>query len=288
VARGVGLRATERTMTGSKARSGLRSLLAVPPGTNVSLASFDPSTTHGHRHDEAEGELRKGVERLSDLQDRLWAERKHAVLIVLQGIDTAGKDGTIRHVVGAFNPQGCRVWSFREPSAEERSHDFLWRVAARTPARGEIAVFNRSHYEDVLVVRVHRLVPASVWSRRFDHINAFERMLVDEGTTILKFFLAIDRDEQRRRLQARLDQPDKTWKFSRHDVAERARWKAYRTAFEDCLSKTSTDWAPWYLIPANHKWFRNLAVARIVGDALSDLRPAYPRPEPNLAGLKVE
>jgi PPK2 family polyphosphate:nucleotide phosphotransferase len=189
--------------------------------------------------------------------------------------------------VGAFNPQGCKVWSFKVPSVEERAHDFLWRVNARTPPKGEIAIFNRSHYEDVLVVRVHKLAPKKVWARRYDHINSWERMLSDEGTTILKFFLLIDRDQQRARLQARIDEPTKNWKFSPSDLPERALWDDYIAAYQDCLSRTSTEWAPWYVIPANRKWFRNLAVAEILGDALAGLHPRYPAPAADLSGIIV-
>jgi PPK2 family polyphosphate:nucleotide phosphotransferase len=266
----------------------LRGLLRVEPGTKVHLASFDPSATYGHDRSDSERELVVGQARLSDLQDRLWAEAKHPVLVVLQGIDAAGKDGTVRHVMGAFNPQGCRVASFKVPTDVELAHDYLWRVHAATPAKGEIAIFNRSHYENVLVARVHDLAPKEVWSRRYRQINEWERILVEEGTTIVKFFLAIDRDEQRRRLQARLDDPTKRWKFRIGDLDERKRWDEYRAAFEAVLDRCSTEWAPWYLVPANRKWFRNLAVAEILGDLLDDLHPAYPPEESIPPGLIVE
>jgi PPK2 family polyphosphate:nucleotide phosphotransferase len=259
----------------------LRELLRVEPGTRVRLDRIDPAETHGHDKESAAGQLDDGRARLGDLQDRLWAERRHAVLIILQGIDAAGKDGTIRHVMGAFNPQGCSVTAFGVPNDVELAHDYLWRIHRRTPARGEIAIFNRSHYEDVLVVRVRDLVPREMWSERYDQINAFERHLTANGTTVVKFFLWIDRDEQRERLQARYDDPAKRWKFSMADLDERRRWDAYVAAFEEALSRCSTDEAPWHVIPANRKWFRNLAVAEILGDVLADLDPQYP-PIPDL------
>jgi PPK2 family polyphosphate:nucleotide phosphotransferase len=226
--------------------------------------------------------------RLRDLQDRIWAEQKHPVLIVLQGIDAAGKDGTIAKVMDAFDPQGCPVTSFKVPSAVELAHDYLWRVHQRTPAKGEIGIFNRSHYEDVLVVRVHGFVPRKVWSARYDQINDFEEMLTQNGTTIVKFFLTIDRDEQRKRFQARYDDPKKRWKFSLGDLEERKLWDDYQAAFDDALSKTSTASAPWYVIPADRNWFRNLAVATILADTMAELRPAYP-PEPDLpSNLVIE
>jgi PPK2 family polyphosphate:nucleotide phosphotransferase len=218
----------------------------------------------------------------------LWAEAKHPVLIVLQGIDAAGKDGTIRHVMDAFNPQGCSVVGFKVPTPLELAHDYLWRVHPNTPAKGTISIFNRSHYEDVLVVRVHELVPETVWRPRYRHINEWERMLTDEGTTIIKLFLYIDRDEQRQRLEARRDDPTKSWKFSSRDLAERELWDRYVEAFEECLERTSTSYAPWHLVPANRKWFRNLAVSRIVAETLEALDPQYPPPEPGSGDLVVE
>jgi PPK2 family polyphosphate:nucleotide phosphotransferase len=256
--------------------SDLRSRLRVKPGTSVKLSRVDPSATHGYERADADAATERVLGRLSDLQERLWAEHRHKVLIVLQGIDAAGKGGTIEHVMGAFNPAGATVTSFKVPTQPEREHDYLWRVHQHTPGSGRIAVFDRSHYEEVLIVRVHELVPKDVWSTRYDHINAFERLLVDEGTTVLKFFLYIDRDEQRERFQARYDDPTKRWKFRMGDLDERKRWDDYIAAFEDVLSRTSTDIAPWYLIPANRKWFRNLGVATIVADTLDDLAPAYP------------
>ncbi len=192
---------------------------------------------------------------------------------MLQGIDAAGKDGTIKKVMTAFNPQGCPVTSFKVPSSEELAHDYLWRVHKAMPRKGEVGIFNRSHYEDVLVVRVHDLVPRTVWRGRYDEINSFERFLSDNGTTIVKFFLSIDRDEQRARFQSRYDDPTKRWKFAMGDLAERERWDDYQAAFDEALSKTSTDTAPWHVIPANRKWFRNLAVASILADTMAGLKP---------------
>jgi len=266
----------------------LRESLVVKPGSKVRLARLDAGETHGRTRARSATDLTRGLDRLTGLQDRLWAEAKHPVLIVLQGIDAAGKDGTVRHVMTAFNPMGCLVTSWKAPTPVELAHDYLWRIHQRTPGQGEISIFNRSHYEDVLVVRVHELVPKDVWSRRYDEINAFEALLAREGTTILKFFLYIDRDEQKQRFQDRLDDPDKNWKFRVRDLAERKLWDAYLGAFEDMLERCSTDVAPWYLIPSNKKWFRNLAVADIVADALDDLHPTYPPCPDDLTGVVVE
>ena len=266
----------------------LRDALRIAPGSKVRLANVDANETHGRTKARAVAQLEKGVERLTDLQDRLWAEAKHPVLIVLQGIDAAGKDGTVRHVMTAFNPMGCLVTSWKAPTPIELAHDYLWRIHQRTPAKGEISIFNRSHYEDVLVVRVHDLVPRDVWSKRYDQINEFERLLTTSGTTILKFFLWIDRDEQKARFQARLDDPDKRWKFRVRDLEERKLWDQYVGAFEEALERCSTADAPWYLIPSNRKWFRNLAVADIVADALDDLKPQYPPSPDDLTGVVVE
>ena len=254
----------------------LRDALRVMPGTQVRLAKLDPGATFGYDKASAAPVTQHQLERLADLQDRFWAEARHSILIVLQGIDAAGKDGTINKVMEAFNPQGCVVSSFKVPTPEELGHDFLWRIHKRTPRKGEIGIFNRSHYEDVLVVRVHDIVPRDVWSARYAQINAFEDTLVKGGTTIVKFFLSIDRDEQRKRFQARYDDPTRRWKFSMGDLEERKRWDDYQAAFDEALSKTSTHGAPWYVIPANQKWFRDLAVASILADTMADLKPAYP------------
>jgi PPK2 family polyphosphate:nucleotide phosphotransferase len=225
---------------------------------------------------------------LEELQELLYAEHKHKILIVLQAMDSGGKDGTIRHVFDGVNPQGVKVASFKVPTKEELAHDYLWRVHKHTPGKGEIVIFNRSHYEDVLVVRVHELVPKSIWRRRFKHIRDFERILADEGATILKFFLHIDLDEQKERFQARLDTPHKRWKFRLRDLEERKLWDSYLAAYEEAISKTSTNWAPWYIIPANRKWYRNLVISRIIVDTLENLKMTYPEPEEDLDGVVIE
>jgi PPK2 family polyphosphate:nucleotide phosphotransferase len=263
------------------AKSDLRARLRVRPGAKVSVGDWDPQASHGWAKPAAEERTAELLDQLSDLQDRLWAEARHAVLVVLQGIDAAGKDGTIRKVMTAFNPQGCTVSSFKVPTPAELAHDYLWRVHQRVPGKGEIGIFNRSHYEDVLVVRVKELVPKSVWSKRYAQIREFEQLLSETGTTIVKLFLYIDRDEQRQRFQERYDDPKKRWKFSLGDLEERKRWDDYIAAYEDALAETSTDAAPWYVIPANRNWFRNLAVASILADTIAELEPAYP-PAPDL------
>jgi PPK2 family polyphosphate:nucleotide phosphotransferase len=263
----------------------LRDALRVKPDSRVRLSQLDPGATHGFDKDSAAPVLERQMARLTDVQDRLWAESKRSVLVVLQGIDAAGKDGTIQKVMEAFNPQGCVVSSFKVPSTEELAHDYLWRIHKRVPGKGEIGIFNRSHYEDVLIVRVHELVPKAVWKSRYDQINAFEGHLSANGTTIVKFFLSIDRDVQRERFQARYDDPTRHWKFSMGDLEERKRWDDYQAAFDEALSRTSTKHAPWYVIPANKKWFRNVAVASILADTLAEMRPTYPAGEelpPNL------
>jgi PPK2 family polyphosphate:nucleotide phosphotransferase len=222
------------------------------------------------------------------LQERLYAERKRGLLIVLQAVDAGGKDGAIRHVMKGINPQGCRITSFKVPTPEELAHDFLWRVHQHVPARGFIGVFNRSHYEDVLVTRVHELIADSEVQNRFEEINDFERMLVGNGTTILKFYLAISKDEQRRRLQARLDDPRKHWKFSPSDLAERRFWDRYLKAYAEAISATSTKHAPWFVIPANHEWYRNYLVAKIIVATLKKMDPQYPPPPEGIDFRKVK
>lgn len=247
--------------------------LVVRPG-RVNLAKWDAGSTPGVRDkEEAAERLKRNLERMDRLQYGLYAEGRRSLLLVFQGMDAAGKDGVIRKVATAFNPQGCRAWSFKVPTPEEAAHDFLWRIHRAAPARGEIAIFNRSHYEDVLVVRVHGLVPKRVWSERYDIINEFERRLAEHGTTILKFYLHIDRDEQLERIRARLDDPTKHWKFSEADLEERTRWKEYQRAFEDLLGRCSTKHAPWFVIPANRKWYRDVAVSEIVADTLARMDP---------------
>lgn len=247
-------------------------------GVRVNLAKWDANSTPGVRDkEEAAERLKRNLEVMDRLQYGLYAEGRRSLLLVFQGMDAAGKDGVIRKVATAFNPQGCRAWSFKVPTPEEAAHDFLWRIHRAAPAKGEIAIFNRSHYEDVLVVRVHGLVPKRVWSGRYDIINEFERRLAEHGTTILKFYLHIDRDEQMERIRARLDDPSKHWKFSEADLEERTRWGAYQEAFEDLLGRCSTKHAPWFVIPANRKWYRDVAVSEIVAGALAEMDP---RPAP--------
>jgi PPK2 family polyphosphate:nucleotide phosphotransferase len=260
----------------------------VEPGERVSLATVDPGETeHYEKKKDVARELEKQRKRIQDLQERLYAENQQGLLIVLQAVDTGGKDGTIKHVFSGVNPQGCRVSSFKIPSAEEANHDFLWRYHKSVPARGRIGIFNRSHYEDVLVVRVKSLVPEVIWRERYEQINAFERNLTLEGITVLKFFLHISKDEQKRRLQRRLDDPNKRWKFSSDDLEERAIWDAYQQAFEDTLSKCSTEHAPWYIVPANKKWYRNLVVARTIADTLGAMDPQYPPAEEGLEKITI-
>ncbi len=262
----------------------------VKPGEMVDLTEWDPNDkslcTEGKKTGKARArELNKELEALQEL---LYAEGKQKVLIVLQAMDTGGKDGTIRHVFDGVNPQGVKVASFKKPTQIELAHDFLWRVHQRTPGSGEIVIFNRSHYEDVLVVRVHELVPQAVWQRRYEHINAFEKLLADEGTTILKFYLHIDLHEQKERLQARLDEPAKNWKFSKGDLAERKRWPAYMAAYQEMLERTSTEYAPWYVIPANRKWYRNLLILQVITDTLKALKMSHPPAEEGLADLIID
>lgn len=262
----------------------------VQPGSRVDLSQWDPrdqSAFPGEKK-EAEKVLDDLNERLEVLQELLYAEGKHKLLVVLQAMDTGGKDGVIRHVFDGVNPQGVKVAGFKVPTAEELAHDYLWRIHKHTPGKGEIVIFNRSHYEDVLVVRVHNLVPPEVWGRRYDQINDFERLLAEEGTTIRKFFLHISPEEQKARLQARLDEPDKRWKFRVGDLKERKLWPDYMRAYEDVLSRTSTDWAPWYVVPADRKWYRNLVVASVLVETLEGLNMRYPEPEENLENVVIE
>ena len=251
----------------------------VKPGKNIDLddihADFKPADFD---RDQAEATFKALTDKLRDLQNLMYAEDKRSLLVVLQGRDAAGKDGTIRHVFGPMNPQGCRVTSFKVPSKMEAAHDFLWRCHVSAPKRGMVRIFNRSHYEDVLVVRVHDLVPKEIWSKRYDYINDFERLLADNGTMILKFYLHIDQAEQLERFRKRIDNPKKNWKISDADYSERPYWDAYTAAFEDALSRCSTDEAPWFVIPSNRKWFRNLAIADIVVEAMEGLKMRYPEP----------
>jgi PPK2 family polyphosphate:nucleotide phosphotransferase len=262
----------------------------VKPGVNLKLEDRDPNDTGSFQGNKQQAKLETGKlnKRLQDLQEVLYAGHTHKVLVVLQGMDTSGKDGTIRHVFGGVNPQGVRVANFKQPSQEELDHDFLWRIHKQVPALGELVIFNRSQYEDVLIVRVHDLVPHQVWKKRYDLINDFEKMLVTTGTTILKFYLHIDRDEQKKRLQARLDQPDKHWKFRLGDLEERKLWKDYTQAYEDVLNLTSTQAAPWFVVPANHKWYRDWVIAKTLVDTLDGLDMKVPEPSENLEGVVIE
>ncbi len=261
----------------------------VKPNEKIDLTKRKPNDTSYFKGDKDQG-LEKLAElnaRLEELQEQLYAEHKHKLLIVLQAMDAGGKDGTIRHVFDGVNPQGVKVAGFKVPTPKELDHDYLWRIHKHTPGKGEIVIFNRSHYEDVLVVRVHELVAKSVWRRRFKHIRDFEHILADEGTTILKFFLHIDLNEQKERFQARLDTPHKQWKFRKGDLKDRERWEDYMKAYSETLSKTSTEYAPWYVIPANRKWYRNLVISRILVDTLKGLDMHWPDPEEDLEGIVI-
>ena len=262
----------------------------VAPDTKVKLSKYDPDDTSGFKgtKQDAQSEIAEMVRKLSALQEVLYAEHKHKILVVIQAMDTGGKDGAIRGVFSGVNPAGVRVVSFKAPSVEELDHDYLWRIHKAVPAKGELVVFNRSHYEDVLVVRVHEFVPPAVWKPRFEQINAFERQLAESGTTILKFYLHISKDEQKERLQARLDDPNKHWKFRLGDLEERKLWPNYMEAYEDVLSKTSTDYAPWYIVPANRKWYRDLVITSVLVDALDKLNMNFPESTENLDGIVVE
>jgi PPK2 family polyphosphate:nucleotide phosphotransferase len=261
----------------------------VEPHSSVRLADHDPGSKQGFKGEKEEAltELARLNERIVELQEVLYAQSLHKVLVVLQAMDAGGKDGTIRAVFHGVNPQGVKVASFKQPTDAELAHDFLWRIHPHTPGRGELVVFNRSHYEDVLVVRVHGLVPEKRWHRRYKHINDFEQLLHDEGATIVKVFLHVSKEEQARRFQERIDDPHKRWKFSAGDLSERERWHDYREAYEEALSRTSTAHAPWYVVPADHNWFRNLVVAQLVVDTLEGLDLRYPTPPLGVEGIKV-
>jgi PPK2 family polyphosphate:nucleotide phosphotransferase len=261
----------------------------VPPGSEVKLSEHDPDAKHGFEGGKSEGEAALPTLRrqLTELQDRLWAESRNRLLVVLQAMDTAGKDGTIRHVFKGANPQGVQVASFGQPTELELAHDYLWRVHPQVPRNGFITIFNRSHYEDVLVVRVRELVPEERWRRRYQHINDFERLLTDEGTTIVKLFLHISPEEQRARLQDRIDDPTKRWKFRQGDLDDRKLWPKFQTAYEEMLGRTSTEYAPWHVVPANRKWYRNLVVSGILIKTLQGMNCQFPEPEIDLAGVVV-
>jgi PPK2 family polyphosphate:nucleotide phosphotransferase len=264
-----------------------RKKFGVEPGTKVRLSKIDPSFTGEHEsHEKAAPELQKQVERLNELQALLYADNGKSLLVVLQALDAAGKDGVIRHVFTGMNPQGTFVFGFKQPDKIEAARDFLWRAHLRTPGKGEVMIFNRSYYEDVLVVRVHNLVTHSVWSKRYDLINNFERMLTLNGTTVLKFFLHISPEEQLSRFKQRLDDPSRHWKISENDYSERELWSDYVDAYEDVWALTSTKHAPWYIIPANHKWFRNLAISRIIADTMSEMGLTLPPTHVDIADIQ--
>jgi len=263
--------------------------LTVPPGTKISLDQFDPRAVDGDwKKKSARKRIAKNTEISRELAYRLYAENQRAVLLVLQGMDTAGKDGTIRTVMTGINPQSCQIVPFKQPSVEELDHDFLWRIHKAVPRRGNIGIFNRSHYEDVLIVRVHSLVPKAVWQSRYDRINEFEKLLTDGGMTLIKCFLHISKEEQRERLQSRLDKSHKNWKFSKADLDERKLWDDYYQAYEDALTKCNTSHAPWYIVPSDRKWYRNMVVSGILRDTLEKLDPQFPDSEPGLDEITVE
>jgi PPK2 family polyphosphate:nucleotide phosphotransferase len=279
---------------GKKVVGSVRSVLdtssfLVAPGSVAGLAERDPHSNEGFDGGKADGKaaLKPLSSRLAELQTALWAESTQKLLVVLQAMDTGGKDGTIRNVFKGVNPQGVKVWGFGVPTEWELAHDFLWRIHERAPAQGGITVFNRSHYEDVLVVRVKDLAPEERWRRRYDHIADFERLLTDEGTTVVKLFLQISKEEQRLRLEARLQEPDKRWKFNVGDLEDRKLWDDFQDAYEEAITRTSTDYAPWYVIPADRKWYRDLAVSSILIETLERMDPQFP-PEPDLDGVVVE
>jgi PPK2 family polyphosphate:nucleotide phosphotransferase len=263
--------------------------MLVKPGTKVSLKDYDPDDTGGYSSAaKAEQPLQENLEELYKLQNLLYAENRRAVLVVLQGMDTSGKDGTIKQVMAGLSPLGVQVKAFKAPNEDELAHDYLWRVHRAVPRVGYIGIFNRSHYEDVLVVRVHEMVPRKVWKARFEQINLFEKILVHNKVTILKFFLHISKGEQKKRLEARLTDPTRYWKFSLKDVEERRYWSAYRKAYEDVLSKCSTKWAPWHIVPANNKWYRNLVVAKTIVETLRDFDMKYPDATVDLSKITID
>jgi PPK2 family polyphosphate:nucleotide phosphotransferase len=264
-------------------------LLRVGPGERPRLAERDCADMLGFADKDAGEEALDDLrDRLDRLQQRLYAEQRHSILLVLQGLDAAGKDGVIRRVMTGLNPQGCRVASFRAPTSPELAHDYLWRVHAALPARGEIGIFNRSHYEDVVAARLHELAPDDVWRRRPAHLNDFERMLTDEGTAIVKVFLNVSREEQRLRLQERIDDPEKRWKFRHGDLEVRSRFDEYLAAYEDVIADTSTAWSPWHIVPADRNWVKATAVAALLVDALERIDPRLPDPEPGIEGLRID
>ncbi len=263
--------------------------LTVAPGKEIRLKDFDSRYVSGNwKKKSAEQKIKENTAISSELAYRLYAENRRAILLILQGMDTSGKDGTIRTVMTGINPQSCKITSFKQPSQNELDHDFLWRIHNAVPPRGEIGIFNRSQYEDVLIVRVHELVPKNEWQSRYERINEFEQLLVDGGVTIVKCFLHISKIEQRERLQARLDNPHKRWKFNRGDLSERKLWDDYQQAYEDALTHCNTSHAPWHIIPSDRKWYRNMVVSGILRETLEELNPQVPASDPGLEGIVVE
>jgi PPK2 family polyphosphate:nucleotide phosphotransferase len=276
-----------RSLAGETATMHYRKRFVVEPGAKVRLSKIDPAFIDKHEsHDMATPEIGKYVERMAKLQYLLYADGNQSLLVVLQALDAGGKDGVVRHVFNSMNPQGTSVFGFKQPSKFEAAHDFLWRAHQHAPGKGEVVIFNRSHYEDVLVVRVHKLVPKSVWSKRYDLINDFEQMLSENGTRIIKFYLHISPQEQLERFKQRLDDPARQWKISEADYSERELWSDYIEAFEDAMERTSTRHAPWYVIPSNHKWFRNLAISEIVAGTMKDMDLKLPPTQVDIARIR--
>ena len=260
----------------------------VKPKVKVNLKKIDTDYNGNLQKEQSRIELDKLHLKMSNLQYKLHAEKKQSLLIVLQAMDAGGKDGTIRDVMHGFNPQGCKVTSYRSPNSEEISHDFLWRIHKSIPAKGEIGIFNRSHYGDVLIVRVHNMVPTRQWSKRYEHINNFEKMLTGEGVKILKFYLHISKEEQKKRLDKRLTNPMKHWKIDEADFEERKHWNKYMKAYQDILEKCSTQWSPWHIIPSDKKWYRNLVIAQIITKTLEKMNPKLPKPTVDITKLKTD
>ena len=267
----------------------MKQSIQIPPGEKIRLKDFDPDDTGKYKDkEEAKAETEKNIGRLAELQEVLYAEGKHALLIILQAMDAAGKDGTIKQVMSGVNPQGCVVTNFKAPTPLELAHDFLWRVHQHVPPKGYLGIFNRSHFEDVLIVRVHNLVPEKIWRERYEQINNFEKLLAAHGVTILKFFLHISKDEQKERLEKRLADKTKNWKFNAGDLKERARWDDYMNAYEDAITKCNTPWAPWHVVPANKKWCRNLVISERIVEALESLDLKYPPAPEGIEQMVIE
>ncbi len=262
----------------------------IQPGQHIDLGTYPTRDDELFSGDKSDGKdaMNALADQIGDLQEMLYAQSKHKFLFVIQAMDTGGKDGTIKDVFESVNPQGLRCEPFKKPTSKELAHDYLWRIHKKAPGKGELVIFNRSHYEDILAVRVREIAPESVWSKRYDHINDFEKMLSDEGCAIVKILLHISRDEQKERLQARLDDSAKHWKFNPSDLDDRALWPKFMNAYQDVLAETSTDHAPWYVIPADRKWYRNLAVGSIVADTFRSLKMSFPEPDFNPAGITIE